>query len=453
MDPANEAPSLDALADTIAARSAVQLTNGSLAPVVPRGEPDLERPPTLPPFNQSQIPNPRIDFGSRVAIAGVEYTQSVQYNSVTTPTYGDDNSVSLVAYKTLVVRMYPTVRRGQLGGDDLTNTYVTGELTLSTGNRILYQTSPSRVSGARLGPTSRIDRTLWDREITVFGTGVGGVLGERGSVFVNCPLNFIVPAYYCRVGRTYVTVRLWPIADGTLSSRGATAPAFLNFLDVQAPKVCLVRVNWTDSAGNVNKPTDAQMLNSLKLAERMLPFPYFETTILSTKVSSSAAFATAATGGGCNAAWSGLLTDLNVTRIFTALFELGDIVYGMVPQAAIPAGATTINSGCGRGAGGSFVGYDSTFAHELGHLYGRQHVAVPGDSTNDTTYPNYGGSNTSIGEVGIDTGTLPPTLFDPSINGDIMSYSNNQWISPYTYQMYNSRPHLTDSESSPGLRR
>ncbi len=48
MDPANEAPSLDALADTIAARSAVQLTNGSLAPVVPRGEPDLERPPTLP---------------------------------------------------------------------------------------------------------------------------------------------------------------------------------------------------------------------------------------------------------------------------------------------------------------------------------------------------------------------------------------------------------------------
>lgn len=144
------------LAHTIAARSAVQLTNGSLAPVVPRGEPDLERPPTLPPFNQSQIPNPRIDFGSRVAIAGVEYTQSVQYNSVTTPTYGDDNSVSLVAYKTLVVRMYPTVRRGQLGGDDLTNTYVTGELTLSTGNRILYRTNFKPCFGG----TTRADQEL-----------------------------------------------------------------------------------------------------------------------------------------------------------------------------------------------------------------------------------------------------------------------------------------------------
>src|ERR1043166_5414818 len=122
---------------------------------------------------------------------------------------------------------------------------------------------------------------------------------------------------------------------------------------------------------------------------------------------------------GCNAAWTSLTTDLNVTRIFTALFQLGDIVFAMVPAAAIPKGAKSINSGCGRGAGGGFIGFNTTFAHELGHLYGRPHRAVPGDPTDDTNYPNYGGSRTSIGEVGIDTGTSPPTLFDPSSNGDI----------------------------------
>ncbi|HTE19763.1 MAG TPA: hypothetical protein VK689_15465, partial [Armatimonadota bacterium] len=255
------------------------------------------------------------------------------------------------------------------------------------------------------------------------------------SVVINSPLNFIVPAYFCRVGRIHATVRLWPVADGPMSAKSATTTEYLQFLNVPAPKVCLVRVNWVDSDGNVNRPTDAAMLATLGLAERMLPFPYFETTIITPEVTSGAPFAmVAATAGGCNTAWSDLLVQLNVTRIFTALFQLGDIVFGMVPQAAIPAGSGKINSGCGSGAGGGFVGFDSTFAHEIGHLYSRNHVAVPKDPNNDPDYPKYGGSATSIGEVGIDTGTSPPTLFDPSDSIDIMAYGDNQWISPYTYQ-------------------
>src|SRR5262249_33291374 len=156
--------------------------------------------------------------------------------------------------------------------------------------------------------------------------------------------------------------------------------------------------------------------------------PYFETIILGTEVTSGSAFAmVSATPGGCNLAWSSRVANLNVTRIFTALFQLGDIVFGMVPQAAIPTGTKRLNSRCGRGAGGGFVGYDSTFAHEIGHLYGRSHVAVPGDTSNDPDYPRYGGSARSIGEVGIDTGTAPPTLYEPSSSDDIMSYGNNQW--------------------------
>ena len=190
------------------------------------------------------------------------------------------------------------------------------------------------------------------------------------------------------------------------------------------------------------------MLDTLGLTERMLPFPYFETTILGTEITSGAAFAMASpTVGGCNPAWENLLTELNLTRIFTSLFQLGDIVFGMVPQAAIPPGTGLFNPGCGRQTGGGFVGFDKTFAHEIGHLYSRDHVAVSGDPSNDPNYPNYGGSLRSIGEVGIDTGTMPPTLFDPGTSDDIMSYGNNQWISPYTYQnilerrdMHQSKP-------------
>ncbi len=250
-------------------------------------------------------------------------------------------------------------------------------------------------------------------------------------IHINGSLNFIVPAWYCRSGQIYAAVRLWTVSDGAASAQAATMP---QFVDVPAPRVCLVRVNWDDGSGKITRPSDAAMLATLRLSERMLPFPYFETTILGAEVTSGAAFATAATGGGCNTAWSSLVAELAVTRIFTALFQLGDMVFGMVPQTAIPAGAGSINSGCGRSAGAGFVGYDTTFAHEIGHLYGRAHTAVPGDAGSDPNYPNYGGSRTSIGEVGIDTGTSPPTLFDPSGSDDIMSYGKNLWISPYTYR-------------------
>jgi hypothetical protein len=417
---------LDDLADAVAVRLGNRLGRG------PAGEPD----PRLPAGLEPPVGNdPRKDFlvGSRVGIAGVEYTQSTQFNGSAGASYGRDNAVPLVAYKTMVVRAYPYVRRGTLGGDTLTGQRVVGELTLSVGDRVIFTTGPTRSDGVRIGAQTNIDRAVWDREFTAFGGGPA--LFAEPNVVVNCSLNFIVPAYYCRRGRIYASVRLWPVADGPMSSRAASAKEYLQFIDVQPPKICLVRVNWSDATGNVTKPTDAQMLDTLGLAERMLPFPYFSTTILSTDLTKSGAFAMLPTKtGGCNTAWTSLVNELNVTRLFTTIFMLGDIVFGMVPQAAIPAGGGKINAGCGIGAGGGFVGFAPVFAHEIGHLYNRPHVAVDGDDTSDASYPNYGGSSTSIGEVGIDTGTSPPTLFDPSERGDIMSYRDDQWISPYTYQ-------------------
>lgn len=432
---------IDAIADGVAARLAGRLPTGPLG----------ELPPGLPPGIElpgGKIPHPDdLLSGARLRISGVEFTQSTQHHGSAGPGYGPDNSVPLVAYKALVARVYPYVVRGMFGADTLTGSRVTGELVLSIGDRVVYRTGPTRREGARVGPANALSRTLWDSEITAFGGGVGPVAEVGPPLIINSTLNFAVPAYYSKRGRVHASVRLWPVDEGPHSGRTATASEYLHFVDVRAPKVCLVRVNWVDGSGTTHTPSDAEMLDTVRQATRMLPFPYFETTILGVEQTKSGAFAMAVAAGGCNTAWQDLLEDLDATRVWTRLFQLGDIVYGMVPQDAIPVGATSVNAGCGDVSGGGFVGYESTFAHELGHLYDAKHVFVPGDDDNEPDYPAYN-RRRSIGEVGLDTGTAPPTLYDPENAVDIMAYTRageTQWISPFTYKRILDNRWLQDS--------
>lgn len=401
---------LDALADAVAAR----LLRG------PTGEPT----PRLPdlPFGPEALPD--LFPKTRVVIQGMEFTQSTQH-------YGSgfdaDNAVPIVALKPLVVRVYVFVQPGLMSPDALTGQRITGELVLTQWNKQVYRTGPTRAEGARLGRASELDRTLWDQDLMF--AGGGGIVQDFTVFHANAPLNFLVPAWYVRPGRLDATVRLTS-QSGAMTARSETVVV----IDVPAPKVAVVRVNWTDATGTVTVPSDAAMLATMRLAERMLPFPYFDTTILDAELTRSGAFTMVAASGKCNALWNELLAALGIIRIFAALFQFGDIVFGFVPGAVVPAGAGTINAGCGLGGvGGGIAGYAATFAHELGHIYGRQHIAVSGDLKNDASYPNYHGDPRSIGEVGIDVGPTP-VLYDPASSDDIMSYGNNQWISPYTYR-------------------
>ena len=415
-------PSLDALAEAIALR---------LACGMPMPDGPLPELPQFPDWLPGRI-EPDLARRTRLAISGIELIQVTQHFQ---SAHGADNSVPLVALKPMVVRAYPAVRPGVYGGDALTGQRVTGELVLSQGTREVYRTGPTRSEGVRVGAAEHVWRELWDEELTAFlGAGPGGVFSAASleALIRNPTLNFRVPAWYLRPGRMTATVRLHPA-----SGYSAVRSEDFTLIDVRAPKVAVVAVDWVDANGSVNAPSDADMLATLRLAERMLPFPYFESTILGARERRSGAFAMVAASGDCNTSWNSLLTSLALTRIFTALFQLGDIVFGFVPTAAIPVGAGVINAGCGSGddgVGGGFVGYESTFAHEIGHIYAREHVWVSGDPDNDTAYPKYGGDRRSIGEVGLDLGTSPVTVYTPDNSDDIMSYGDNLWISPYTYR-------------------
>lgn len=197
--PTNDLPNLDDLAEAIAARLTRRLGVRGLPGQVgeaPSGEPDAELPPG---WKRDQLEDgwQQLFSEASVGIESIEFTQSIQFNSAVTPGYGTPNSVPLVAYKTLVARAYPSIRRGRLGGDNLTGQKVTGEITLSVGNRIIHRGSPTRSDGVSVGRLSDIDRTLWDRQLN--GLSGGGLDGpDLVPVFVNPTLNFLVPAYWYR---------------------------------------------------------------------------------------------------------------------------------------------------------------------------------------------------------------------------------------------------------------
>ena len=281
---------------------------------------------------------------------------------------------------------------------------------------------------------------MWDEETNIYASS-GKLAVELTTIKWNPTLNFFVPAWYVRAGQTTAVVRLWLTSgEGGIVS----AAESVQVIPVNAPKVALVRVNWKNPANNaVTKPSDADLLSFVALATRMLPFPYFETTILGVEKTKSGDFSGAplnADGtpnpGGCNTAWNDLLTELRVTRIFAVLFGIADIVYGVVPKAGALSTMGTLNTGCGwgdDGVGGCLVGDENAFAHEVGHLYSCGHIGDPTLAGYDASYPNYGGSKTLIGEVGVDTALGAAPLSSPSSVNDLMSYEQPQWVSPYTY--------------------
>lgn len=89
-------------------------------------------------------------------------------------------------------------------------------------------------------------------------------------------------------------------------------------------------------------------------------------------------------------------------------------------------------------------------AHEIGHMYGRNHpgFSQPPCVTQDRADPAYPFANGLISgpdlryfgldlgaaRVGVVSGSIPQQAKDPTIWSDVMTYRRNQWISSYTYE-------------------
>ena len=297
-----------------------------------------------------------------------------------------------------------------------------GDLTVT------FTTTSTKPGGTRIGTRDELNEVAWDDELVLPGAFPGEL------VVMNCPVNFRIPAYYCRAGQYRVVVVLRPVGAASAISGGHyTWRGDASFHDVRAPRMLAIPVDWTDATGTVRSPTDASMLSSIAGSAKWLPFPYFSSVISALRLSSSLTFGVAASNGGCNPAFLDLDTKVGVLQIFAALAGGGDVV-GFVPTAALPAPGTPYNSGCGITAIGTFVNDPQTLAHEIGHRHTCEHVA-PAPGPVDPKYPKYPGPTGSIGYVGIDTTTSPPTMYSPVNTFDLMTYARGRiWISPYSYQ-------------------
>ncbi len=92
----------------------------------------------------------------------------------------------------------------------------------------------------------------------------------------------------------------------------------------------------------------------------------------------------------------------------------------------------------------------STFAHELGHNWNRNHVSGCGNPASpDSNFPHSGGK---IGFWGIDPTASVLSLKNPAEFSDVMTYCSERWISDYTYQAmfdYRLTERTINNESPP----
>jgi hypothetical protein len=135
---------------------------------------------------------------------------------------------------------------------------------------------------------------------------------------------------------------------------------------------------------------------------------------------------------GCGSGYNSLLDTLRDMQ-----GSSDDVYYGFLPNGFNGGSVGGCGGGSGRVAASPFTSFGG-LAQETGHAFGRQHAPCDSSSrcgnpaNQDDNYPKYAEFDSdSIGEFGYNPRT--DDLFAPVDSHDFMSYSGNQWVSPYTY--------------------
>ncbi len=351
--------------------------------------------------------NPRDDL----VITDAEITQGIQhFRSATflnSANVFPDNSIRLVADKATGIRLWVDYDRNS--GLPAINT-LTGQLTVvdSSGNSSLIL--PLNTIAPKY--ESQIQRAM-----------------------PNDTLNFVIPEGLCK-GSVTITARVFQ--QGDVNQFSVDFQRTLNFEEMTPIRVFAVGINYTGDDTVAGMPTAAPLPSDFATlfskTELLYPIPSVTQTGYMTMdydddIKSDIS-------KGCDH-FDDLRDDIKDLR-----GDSTDVFYGLL-NTGVDTGSV---GGCGGsgGAGVGIIGGGGTAAHEMGHVFGRQHA--PCDNVTrcarplntDDNYPDYSGFDSdSIGEFGFNT--TDGSVLNPGNAHDMMGYSGNAWISPYTYKALMTR--------------
>jgi hypothetical protein len=347
-------------------------------------------------------------------IVDAEFTQAVQhfrsYQHLDSANVFPDNSIRLVAEKPTAVRLY--VDYDATSGLPIIEK-LWGSLEVVSG-------SATQTLFALQSITPRRDNQI-----------------DRGLRWHT--LNFIIPANICQ---GTITIRAKVFSEFDMDQFSQTFERDLSFDVIPSLRVMAVGIEYTgpditDGATDADlaAPEESDFPYALAITEVVYPIPSVTITSYTTMTYDKEV------KSDINDA-SNPMDDLkDVLRDMRG--DSDDIVYGLF-NIGVDTGSVA-GSG-GRGVAVGRIGEGEVAPHEIGHALGRQHApcdnvtrcATPRNP--DENYPHYSGYDSdSIGEYGFDTSVSVGKVLDPADAHDIMGYSPNKWISPYSYKALMSR--------------
>ena len=324
-----------------------------------------------------------------LVIAGAEITQATQTM---------ENTVSLVANKPTVVRVYAQNNRsGSING-----VYV----SLSAARN----GSPLAGSPMTLGPLS-VSNT-W----------------TRGNL--SASYNFTLPSAWLS-GAVTLQIRVDPnntINEGYAEGNNLTT-LVANFNDVPPLNVKVVPINYIHPpTGKEYPPASSSFLGPGLV--RMFPVSSAPVTTRNPSVSWSRNLSV-------DDNWRLLLNEITSKKQLDNAPD-SQVYYGLVPLfdnngfswfsgGIVGIGWVGLRVSVGLADASPYLSGTETANHEIGHNLGRDHA--PCGVSGDDNYPYPGGL---IGQYGLRPDIMK--LFDPATYVDIMSYCEPTWISDYNYQ-------------------
>jgi hypothetical protein len=359
------------------------------------------------------------DCRSDLTIVGVERTQGIQYFSFNGQGsgYAADNSVPLIAQRTLVLRVYVNSKRAQRPGNNIP-VLISGRVTVERVGE--HSISPVAVLEPINGPisarsASAINRGNPDHTLNfrLSAADCQGLLSFLVEIFAS---EQVLAPPSALAGSTEIT-----------GSPGITTAPSFGFAElcesVPTFRIRALLIHYTGHGMDVAAPTGLDFAKTCEFIIKTYPIGRMDFAgCIEVEFNGDLG----APGGGCGPGWEGLLQLLRDTMDSS---DDNDIYVALVPGGAFSPGT----AGCGNtGVAAAFAGSGAVLAQEVGHAFHRKHAPSGGAGGPDPNYPTYDHyPSGSIGEFGFDCFTS--RVYDPVSTYDFMGYDSPDWVSPYTY--------------------